>query len=88
MLNSRYRRDIICTLTQCVFLPGTDPVLSSVAIVQLQDIALDRVARGRNHPPSQGGAVVPGAALLQLQEWSGRHRGSDLHCGEEQIGET
>lgn len=51
----------------------SDPVLSSVAIIQLQNVALDGIAGGCYHPPSQGGAVVPGATFLQLQQRHSRH---------------
>lgn len=52
---------------------ATDPVLSSIAIIQLQNVALDGAAGGRYHPPGQGGAVVPAAAFLQLQQRRSRH---------------
>lgn len=61
---------------------ATDPVLSSVAVIQLQDVALDGVPGGRHHPPRQGGAVIPGAAFLQLQQGRSGHGWSRIHWKE------
>lgn len=44
----------------------TNPVLPSIPIVQLQDVALNGATSMRSYPPGQGGAVVPGAAFFQL----------------------
>lgn len=60
-------------LSGCNFRIATDPVLSSVAIIQLQNVALNGVAGRHHHPPGQGGAVVPSAAFLQLQQRRSRH---------------
>lgn len=53
------------------------PELAPVAIVQLQDVAFHLHRGQRWLLPGQGGAVVVGAALLQLQDGRGRHWGRD-----------
>ena len=59
------------------------PELPPVAVVQLQDVAVHGAVGEGRRPPGQRDAVVPGAALLQLQQGHGRHwegKGG-LQCG-------
>lgn len=50
------------------------PELPSVAVIQLQDVTICRAVGEGRGPPGQGGAVITGAALLQLQQ------GYRWHC--------
>lgn len=54
---------------------STYPELAAVAIVELQDVAFHLHRRQGGLLPGQGGTVVVGAALLQLQDRGGRHWG-------------
>ena len=61
-------RVCMCACVPVRALGAADPVLSTVAVIQLEHVALDGAAGRRGHPPGQRGTVVPGAALLQLQQ--------------------
>lgn len=56
---------------------STYPELAAVAIIELQDVAFHLHRRQRGLLPGQGGTVVVGAALLQLQDRGGRHWGGN-----------
>lgn len=57
------------------------PELPSITIIQLQDVAVSRAVSEGWSPPGQGDAVVPGAALLQLQQGYRWHYDRD-HSGQ------
>lgn len=57
--------------------PSTYPELAAVAVVELQDVAF-HLHRGQGRLlPGQGGTVVVGATLLQLQDRGSRHWGGN-----------